>query len=123
MREWEELNAFYKVTAKEQVAPKEGDLYKVITACGKSFPLYYGYYEEADRYCTYNDPVEVYPDFISDPVYTEDGTPFATAMQDPCQYFQGELDEDSTCYHCRHYQKCEELLGICTCSYKKKPQV
>ena len=34
---------------------KEGDLYKVITIYGKTFELYYGYYEEKDRYSKYNE--------------------------------------------------------------------
>ena len=35
---------------------KERDLYKVITIYGKTFELYYGYYEEKDRYSKYNEP-------------------------------------------------------------------
>ena len=103
----------------EKPVPKEGDLYKVITAYGKTFHLYYGYYEECDRYSKYNEPVEIYPDFIKEPVYTDDGVPFVTAMQVPCRYFKGELDEDNTCYQCANYKKCDELLGICTCKKNK----
>lgn len=105
---------------EEKAVPKEGDLYKVITAYGKTFELYYGYYEEIDRHSKYNEPVEIYPDFIKNPVYTDDGIPFATAMQPPCRYFKGKKDEDSTCHHCLSYKKCEELLGICTCAKNKK---
>ena len=103
----------------EKPVPKEGDLYKVITAYGKTFHLYYGYYEECDRYSKYNEPVEIDPDFIKEPVYTDDGVPFVTAMQVPCRYFKGELDEDNTCYQCANYKKCDELLGICTCKKNK----
>ena len=108
------------VTAEQRVKPKEGQLYKVLTVHGKEFPLYYGYYEEKDRYSKYNDPVEIYPNFIACPIYTDDGIPFATAMQDICKHFNGTKDEDSTCFHCSYYKKCEELLGICTCPKNKK---
>lgn len=99
---------------------KEGDLYKIITAYGKTFELRYGYYEEKDRYSKYNEPVVIYPDFTEAPVYTDTGVPFATAMQDPCTHFKGERDEDSTCYHCAHYNKYEDLLGICACHINKR---
>lgn len=105
---------------EERVIPKEGQLYKVLTAHGKEFPLYYGYYEEKDRYSKYNDPVEIYPNFIACPVYTDDGIPFVTAMQDICKHFSGKKGEDSTCYHCSHYKKCEELLGVCQCTARRK---
>ena len=29
---------------------KEGELYRVVRAFGKTFEIYYGYYEESDRY-------------------------------------------------------------------------
>ena len=114
------LGYFGAITPEERVVPKEGDLYKVITAHGKTFEIRYGYYEEIDRYSKYNDPIEIYPNFRKDPVYTDDGTPFATAMQDICKHFSGVKDEDSTCYHCSYYKKCEELLGICICPKNKK---
>ena len=99
---------------------KEGDLYKVIKAYGKTFELRYGYYEEMDRYSKYNDPVPIYPNFIENPVYTDEGIPFATATQDPCKHFDGNRDQDSTCYNCSYYNKYEELLGTCTCPKNRK---
>ena len=111
---------FEEKTPHSKSLNKEGELYKIIDAYGKTFELRYGYYEENDRYSRYNEPVVIYPDFIENPVYTDSGTPFATAMQDPCSHFKGERDEDSTCYHCAHYNKYEELLGICTCPSNKK---
>ena len=103
---------------------KEGDLYKIITAHGVSFELRYGYYEEIDRKSMR--PMEIYPNFLETPVYTGDGIPFVTAMQNPCNHFRlksKECDEgeDNTCYQCAYYEKCEELLGLCKCKarYKK----
>ena len=117
----ESLDTILGTAPEERTAPKEGDLYKVFTAYGKTFEIRYGYYEEIDRHSKYNDPIEIYPNFIDNPVYTDDGIPFTTAMQDPCKYFKGQKDEDSTCYHCSYYEKCEELLGICICPKNKMP--
>lgn len=99
-------------------APQEGDLFKVIAYMGRQFEIRYGYYEEKDRKF---EPIPIYPDFYETPVYTDDGTPFATAIQHPCKWFKGRKDENSTCEECACYQKCEELLGICTSSHNKKP--
>ncbi len=99
---------------------KEGDLYKVITAHGKSFELYYGYYDEIDRQNPNVEPMEMYPNFIENPIYTDEGIPFVTAMQKPCRHFKGEPDEDNTCYQCSYYEKCEELLGVCRCKARQK---
>lgn len=107
-------------TRQTKPKPKEGDLYKVITAHGKTFELYYGYYEEIDRHSKYNEPIEIYPDFIQNPTYTDQGFAFVTAMQKTCEHFKGEADEDNTCYQCSHYEKCEELLGICKCKLRKR---
>lgn len=101
-------------------AHKEGDLYKIIVAHGKSFPLYYGYYDDSDRNSPYAEPIEIYPQFKQDPIYTDDGIPFVTEMQDICPHFTGDAHEDSICVECAYYQKCEELLGICTCPYNRR---
>lgn len=99
---------------------KEGELYKVITAYGKSFEIYYGYYEEIDRLNPLCDPMEIYPSFIDTPVYTDKGIPFVTAMQRACRHYKGESGEDSNCFQCAYYEKCEELLGICKCRSNHK---
>ena len=112
-------SSFGVILEQTQQKPKEGDLYKVITAHGKTFELYYGYYEEIDRHSKYNEPRELYPNFLENPVYTDDGVPFITAMQKTCKHFKGEVDEDNTCYQCKYYEKCEELLGVCRCKERK----
>ena len=108
-----------------RVIPKEGDLYKVITAHGKSFEIRYGYYEEMDRYSKFNEPMEIYPNFIENPAYTDKGVPFATAMQKICEHFKlgknrTDDGEDNLCFNCGYYEKCEELLGICKCRPRQK---
>ena len=108
-----------------RVIPKEGELFKVITAHGKSFELRYGYYDEQDRYSKYNEPVAIYPDFLANPEYTDDGIPFVTAMQDICKHFKlkdKKWDEgiDNSCFNCIHYEKCDELIGVCRCKARRK---
>ncbi len=91
--------------------PKEGMLYKSVKVSGKSFDLYYGYYEDIDRSNNMLDVI--YPDFTKEPAYTEDGFPIVTAMQDGCRYFIGESSDDC-CGECIYYRKREELFGLCT---------
>ena len=102
---------------------KEGELYRIIEAHGKTFEIYYGYYDEADRQNPYVEPMEMYPNFVEAPVYTEKGIPFVTAMQPPCRYFNGVSDVDNTCYQCAYYERCEELLGLCTCPHNRKEKI
>lgn len=97
---------------------REGDLYKILSICGKNFPLYYGYYDERDRYSKYNDPIPIYPDFSADPQYTAEGIPFVTAMQDACEHYAGH-DREGNCESCLHYHECEDLIGICRCDRRK----
>ena len=101
---------------------KEGDLYKVITAYGKTFELRYGYYEERDRLSPLCEPVVLYPDFLKEPVYTDDGTPFVTMLQDACKSYKGEAKRtpDTTCAECKYFRCGEDWLGICICSKNKK---
>lgn len=108
--------------AKEQhtAVPREGDLFKVIELHGKRFEIRYGYYEEQDRQRRNAEPMEIYPDFITNPQHTDDGTPFVTAMQVPCEHFEGKRSESNDCGDCLFYGYGDELLGICTCPKNKK---
>ena len=78
-------------TGQKLVTPREGDLFRIIRTCGKTFEIRYGYYEERDRHTQFAEPVPIYPDFTELPQYTDDGTPFVTAMQNPCESFEGKL--------------------------------
>ena len=111
---------FRKESTPTRYKHREGDLYKIITAHGVTFEIYYGYYEETDRKNPCIEPMEMYPDFIEHPIHSAEGVPFVTAMQKPCQHFRGEFDEDNTCYQCSYYEKCEELLGVCRCELNIK---
>lgn len=100
--------------------PKEGELFKVICLYGRIFEIRYGFYEECDRYTRYAEPIEIYPNFRNEPQYTDDGIPFVTAMQSPCENFSGEKNENVTCGDCSSYQHGEELLGTCHCPDNKR---
>ena len=100
-----------KKTAEQK--PKEGELYKNITAFGETFAIYYGYYEEGERYSKYPEPVEVFPNFLKNPQYTKEGYPFATAIQLPCEHFKKVKDLNDRCGDCAFYRQGEELIGIC----------
>ena len=98
---------------------KEGTLYKLITLHGKTFEIYYGYYDENDKLSKFNDPIPIFPDFINNKEYTDKGFMFVTFMQDKCSYYIGDKNEDS-CYKCSYYKKGEDLIGICKCEKNRK---
>ena len=104
---------------QQKAIPKEGDLYKVVNTYGRTFELRYGYYGECDRKY---DPDVIYPDFIQDPVYTDDGTPFVTMVQDACKSYRGETKRtvDTTCADCKYFERGEEWFGVCRCKQRKK---
>ena len=105
-----------------EVTHEEGELYKVVTTFGKTFQLRYGYYQECDRQSPLCDPVVIYPDFVKDPVYTDNGEPFVTMVQDACKSYRGEAKRtsDTTCYECKYFHSGEDWIGICTCLKNKK---
>ena len=96
---------------------RDGDVYKTLIINGSIFEIRYGYYEEFERESC--DPVPIYPDFLRDPMYDKDGYPFATAMQDVCDRFEGGCGELG-CWGCRHYRAMDDLVGICTNAFNKK---
>ena len=98
---------------------KEGELYRTLTVAGRDFPIYYGYYEERDRYGKYGEPLPIFPNFLASPQYTADGVPYATEMQDICEHYDG-LDCGDCCADCRQYERGEDLIGLCRSAARKK---
>ena len=97
---------------------KEGELYKTVKIFGKVLELRYGYYDDIDR----NHPPDIiYPDFKKAPIYTDNGEPFVTMMQDACPLFLGdtEITTDTTCADCDYFLRSEEWFGICKNDNKK----
>ena len=96
---------------------KEGELYKVIDVFGRKIELRYGYYEERER--GRGEPIPIYPDFKKDPVYTDDGFPLVTQMQELCEAGSSPY-ADGYCVDCAHYMHCTDLVGICKNKKNKK---
>lgn len=115
------LRRLYKPHQPDPDAPKEGDLYARIEHGGRTFELYYGYYEECDRQNPLVNPVPLYPDFLARPQYDNEGYPFATEIQDACEYYLGKSYDDG-CYSCKHYRRVIDFVGICTCEKRRKKQ-
>ena len=104
----------------EPTVCNEGELYKIITVRGRSFPIYYGYYEERDRYNSLAEPIPIYPDFIKEPQYA---SPFVTKMQDACERFKnlsGKHLTSQECAECEYYVDGEELIGTCSCPHNRE---
>ena len=99
---------------------QEGQIHEVVCIGGHSFTIRYGYYDEAERSST--DPIPIYPCFISDPRYTQDGYPLVTRIQDPCEYYLPAAGAagDGWCADCIHCSSEHEEIGICRCSHRKR---
>lgn len=100
---------------------KEGSLYKLIDLYGTKFEIKYGYYEDKDRHSKYSEPIPIFPDFIKKPIYSKNGQPFVTHMQDKCIHYIGDKDNDS-CYKCKHFIKGIDLIGLCSCPSRSKQE-
>ena len=111
-----------KTDPKLSEARKEGDLYKTVTTFGKTFELRYGYYSERDRQNPICEPAVIYPDFTREPLYTDDGMPLVTVIQDACANYKGERDQtpDTTCAECEYFLRGEEWFGACMCKAREK---
>ena len=110
------------IASKTASAPREGDLYRVVKTYGKTFELRYGFYDERDRHSPLCDPAIIYPDFLKEPLFTEQGEPFVTMMQDACTCYKGssKRNPDTTCAECAYFCRGDEWFGICTNPRKTK---
>ena len=106
----------------KESAKKEGELFRSVTTYGKTFELRYGYYGEKDRENPLCEPVPIYPDFVREPIYTDEGKPFVTMMQDACENYKGSArrSPDTTCAECRYFERGEEWFGVCKCPHKRE---
>lgn len=98
---------------------RDGDLYKIINLHGHRFELRYGYYEDFER--EKGEPVPIFPNFKDNPVYTSEGFPFVTQMQELCKHGNSPFEE-GCCVDCVHYSQGEDLIGICI-NEKNKIQI
>lgn len=97
----------------------EGELYRILDAFGHSFEIRYGFYEDFER--DNSEPIPIYPDFLKEPRYTPDGSPFVTEMQDMCPHgcFKANGLTDECCGNCSHFRTGNELIGRCACQFNK----
>lgn len=93
--------------------PKEGDIYKVVKVDEYTFELRFGYYEDFER--AFGEPVVVYPDLTKRRLYTKDGYPIVTAIQEVCSYYEvpEHKARDECCSDCIHYSHTDDEIGIC----------
>ncbi len=95
---------------------REGALYEVIEAYGHRFEILYGYYEDFER--DRIEPIPIYPLFYETPMYSKDGFPLATKMQEPCKHYslRNEKIDNERCADCKHFQsENNAVIGICKC--------
>ncbi|MBR6783496.1 MAG: hypothetical protein IKM32_02280 [Clostridia bacterium] len=98
-------------------AIKEGDIYKTISCGGREFVVRYGYYSEQERLL--GEIIPILPDFEAAPIHTEEGFPYATAIQDSClHYSPRKNDGDGWCFDCEHFCGSDEI-GVCRCNEKR----
>jgi len=102
-------------------SPREGDIHEVVCVGGHCFTIRYGYYSEQERGNT--DPIPIYPCFITEPHYTEDGRPLVTRIQDACEHYcvGNENDGDGWCADCIHCHITHDEIGICQNLHRRKP--
>lgn len=93
---------------------KEGERYKTINVGGKTFEIKYGYYSEDERSSEFSEAIPIYPNFKENPVYSDEGMPIVTQMQDICEHYEGWSEGDD-CFGCKHYRHGDDLMGICKC--------
>ena len=100
----------------KQRPPAEGDLYKTLTVAGHSFRIHYGYYADEDR--MHQEPMPIFPCLEQEPLYTEDGFPLVTCIQDACAHYAVHTDEPGNgwCCDCVFYSDAKDEIGICQCA-------
>ena len=96
---------------------REGDVHEVAFVGGHSFMIRYGYYSEEDRYST--DPIPIYPCFLTEPKYTQEGHPLITRIQDACHHYSPGAGGDGWCADCTHACQWDGQIGICRCESRK----
>ena len=113
------IGKLFPLFPESSPSPREGDLYKEISVGGHTFRLVYGYYADFEREGMFNEPIPIYPDLMREPLYTQEGVPLATAMQDVCDCYVGKEEGDS-CSECAYFRKGIDLFGFCHCPEKQQ---
>ena len=100
------------------ILPKEGQLYKTLTVAGHVLELKYGYYEDHERdLCP---PVVIFPDLLKAPLYSPQGYPLVTQIQDPCEHYKVQSQtKEHWCGDCSYFTGEHSEIGICSCEANK----
>lgn len=101
--------------------PREGDIFETVNIGGHSFVIRYGYYDNQERYTS--PPLPIYPNFLANPVYTSEGNPLITRIQDACQHYRtsDSSEGDHWCADCIHCSCTGNEIGICLCNHNRLP--
>lgn len=100
--------------------PQEGEIYKVVQVGDKTFEIVYGYYSEADR--QWGEAMPILPDFTKTPIYTNDGEPLITRIQDACEFYEvsDNKEGDGWCADCLHNKSPNDEISVCKCKHNRK---
>ena len=98
---------------------EEKHLHKLYQVGGRSFAVYLEYDEQM------GESYPAYPDFEASPVYTEEGYPFATAVQESCPHVKVKslkATMPSDCGDCAWLYREHtpyDPIGICMCDARR----
>lgn len=98
---------------------REKEVCKTYRVRGKCFCIYMEHDEQLDE----NYPV--YPDFETYPQYTDDGRPFATAVQESCLNCKPNIPGEpmpSDCGGCGWFYREQtpyDPIGVCMCDLRR----
>ena len=99
---------------KTNLPVREGDIYEVLSADGKTFEIRYGYYEDFER--DGSAPIPIYPDLEKTPIYGVSSKRIVTFMQEPCGYYEPRVkDAETYCGCCKHYPNNKQMINACRC--------
>lgn len=105
---------------QDTTLPREGDLHRVYIVDNLSFEIRYGYHEENERGRV--EPLPIFPDMVTDPVYTHSGIPVTAYVQAPCAHYtpRQQAYPEEWCGDCHHYGGGREKMGRCLCPERRR---
>lgn len=105
---------------EERKIPGEGDLFGIYTVEDLTFEIRYGYHAENERGRV--DPLPIFPDMVSVPVYTKNGIPVTACVQAPCRHYRPRNPDhpEEWCGDCLHYGGKREKMARCLCPERRR---
>lgn len=98
----------------------EGELYRIFTLEDLSFEIRYGYHTDEERGRI--EPLPIFPDLVSSPVYTRSGIPVTAYVQVPCRHYSPcrRNEPEEWCGDCLYYDGGRDKIGRCLCPERKR---